>query len=53
MMPGRWREVTAIFHTALARDAATRGAYLAETCRDDASLRADVDALLAAHDEAE
>jgi serine/threonine protein kinase len=36
----------------VARDAATGGAYLAETCRDDASLRADVDALLAAHDEA-
>ncbi len=52
MMPDRWREVTEIFHTALARDAATRGAYLAETCRDDASLRADVDALLAAHDDA-
>ena len=52
MMPDRWRDVTEIFHTALARDAATRGAYLSETCRDDASLRADVDALLAAHEDA-
>jgi hypothetical protein len=30
-----------------------REAYLAETCRDDESLRADVDALLAAHADAD
>jgi serine/threonine protein kinase/Tol biopolymer transport system component len=40
--------VTAIFHDARARDVDARGAFLDEACRDDASLRADVDALLGA-----
>ena len=53
MTPDRWRQVTEIFHTALARDEAMREAYLAETCRDDASLRADVERLLAAHGDAD
>jgi Tol biopolymer transport system component len=50
--PDRWRRVTGIFHAALARDAAARDVFLREACRSDASLRADVDILLAAHVEA-
>jgi serine/threonine-protein kinase len=48
----RWHRVTEIFHAALARDAATRDAFVAESCRDDPSLRTEVQALLAAHSDA-
>ncbi len=51
MTPERWRRVTEIFHAALARTPAARAAFLDETCRDVA-LRADVEALLAAHEHA-
>ena len=47
MTPERWRRVTEIVHAALARTPAARAAFLDETCHDN-SLRADVDALLAA-----
>jgi serine/threonine protein kinase len=47
------RQVTGIFDAALARDAGAREAYLAEACLGDATLRADVDRLLAAHHDAE
>jgi len=50
--PDRWRQVTEIFHAALARDVGTREAFLADACRGDPSLRAEVDALVAAHGEA-
>ncbi len=47
------RRVETIFHAARTRDAgAERDAYLDGACGDDADLRARVDALLAAHDEA-
>jgi serine/threonine-protein kinase len=48
MTPERWQQVTAIFHAARTRDAAAREGFLAEACRGDASLRKDVDAILAA-----
>jgi Tol biopolymer transport system component len=47
MDPERWRRVTEIFHAALARDSGQRAAFVAEACGTDATLRADVDALLA------
>ena len=52
MTPDRWRQVTEIFHAALARDAAARDAFLRDACQDDPSLRDDVDALIAAHGDA-
>src|SRR5687768_10594883 len=52
MTPQRWQEITDIFHAAVARDAATRAAFLDEACKHDPSLRPEVDALVAAHDEA-
>src|SRR5688500_14148944 len=52
MTPERWRQVTDIFHAALARDAEVRATYLADACQGDAALRAEVDALLAGHEEA-
>jgi hypothetical protein len=49
MTPERWRQVTEVFHTALARHAAARAAYLDHACADDRALRDEVDAMLAAH----
>ena len=52
MTPDRWRVVTDLFNAALARDGVERGAFVAGACKDDPSLREDVEALLAAHQEA-
>jgi GAF domain-containing protein len=49
LTPERWRQITATFHAALTRDPATRDEFLAEACAADPDLRAEVDALLAAH----
>ena len=49
MTPDRWRQVTEIFHAALARDAGARDAFLRDACQGDSSLRDEVDALVAAH----
>jgi serine/threonine protein kinase/Tol biopolymer transport system component len=48
----RWRQVTEIFHAALASDPARRAAFLAAACGDDAVLRAEVEVLVAAYHEA-
>jgi eukaryotic-like serine/threonine-protein kinase len=47
--PERWRQVTEVFHAALARDTAARQPFLDQACGDDAALRQEVDAMLAAH----
>ena len=52
MTPERWRQVTGVFHGALAREAANRGAFLDQVCAEDLGLRAEVDAMLAAHRDA-
>src|SRR5215471_5699313 len=49
MTPERWRQITDIFHAAIAHDAARRDTFLAEACGDDRGLRADVESLMAAH----
>ena len=43
-----WKKIQEVFQTALLTE--DRSAYLAETCRNDAGLRAEVEALLAAHE---
>ena len=48
--PDRWRQVTEIFHAALARGATSREAFLSDACKGDAALRNEVDALIAAND---
>ena len=48
MTPERWRAITEIFHGAIARAAPDREIYLAAACQTDPSLRADVDAMIAA-----
>jgi serine/threonine protein kinase len=51
--PERWRQVTNVFHAALAqRDPLARAAVLDEACGGDATLRGEVEALLAADREA-
>jgi len=47
MNPDRWRQVADVYESALEREPAARGAFLAETCRDDADLRREVESLLA------
>ena len=49
MTPERWRQVTEVFHAALARDASARASYLDQACAGDRALRDEVDAMLAAH----
>src|SRR5262245_57444833 len=48
MTPERWRQVTAVFHEALTRDAPDRPLYLDEACANDAALRSEVEAMLSA-----
>ncbi|HEY7510017.1 MAG TPA: serine/threonine-protein kinase, partial [Vicinamibacteria bacterium] len=52
MTPERWRQVTEVFHAALAREAATRGELLDQRCAGDPDLRAEVEQMLAAHRDA-
>jgi eukaryotic-like serine/threonine-protein kinase len=49
MTPERWRQVTEVFHAARSCDAAVRASYLEHACAGDGALRAEVDAMLAAH----
>ncbi len=49
MTPARWHEVTALFHAALAREPEVRAAFVDQACAADPTLRAEVDAMLAAH----
>jgi serine/threonine protein kinase len=52
MTPERWRQITGVFHTARLRDWAERRSFLDQACAGDEALRAEVDAMLAAHDSA-
>ena len=49
----RWRVATGVFHAALEHPPGRRLAFLAEACREDESLRADVEALLAGDERAD
>jgi serine/threonine protein kinase/Tol biopolymer transport system component len=46
MHPDRWRQVAEVYDAALDREPGARAAFLAETCRDDADLRREVESLL-------
>ena len=52
MTPERWRQITEIFHAALARESDRQMAFLTDACGGDASLRREVDALIAGHHQA-
>src|SRR5262245_16113019 len=46
MTDERWRRVEALYHAALARDEASRTAFLADECAGDDALRHEVESLL-------
>jgi serine/threonine protein kinase/Flp pilus assembly protein TadD len=50
MDPERWKRVDEIFHAALDRDTSARARYLRDTCKDDDSLRIEVEALIASYE---
>src|SRR5260221_9561028 len=52
MKPEHWQQLDQLFHSALQHEPAERAAFLEEACAGDESLRKQVEALLAAHDEA-
>ena len=52
MTPERWQQIEELFHTVSAHPAAERAAFLDRACTGDESLRAEVERLLASHDEA-
>ena len=45
--PERWRQITEIFHAALARDARERTAFLADACAGDEGMRSEIESMLA------
>jgi serine/threonine-protein kinase len=52
MEPHRWQQVRSLFQAALVAEPAHRTAHLAAACGGDAELRAEVESLLAAYQEA-
>jgi serine/threonine protein kinase/Tfp pilus assembly protein PilF len=52
MTPERWREVTTLFHRALALEEPRRASFIADACGGDDSLRDEVAALIDAHQRA-
>ena len=52
MDPERYRKAGDLYHRALALTPERRTTFLEQACGDDADLRAEVDSLLAAHEQA-
>ena len=52
MKSERWHQITEMFHAARERDPGRREAFLADACREDATLRREVEAMLHGHDDA-
>ena len=48
----KWQRAKELFGSALDHDPAQRSAFLSQACGGDEALRQEVEALLAAHDEA-
>ncbi len=46
MLPERWRQVEELYHAALARAPAERGAYLDDACAGDDAMRREIEELL-------
>jgi eukaryotic-like serine/threonine-protein kinase len=45
----RWKQIDEIFHQALEYEPPARDAYLTEACKEDESLRAEIEALIESH----
>src|SRR5206468_331886 len=52
MKPERWQKINFLFHSALEREPGQRAAFLDRACDGDESLRKEVEAFIAAHDQA-
>jgi serine/threonine protein kinase len=52
LTPERWNQVKQLFHQALELDEGQRADFLDRACRDDESLRREVDLLITGHDRA-
>src|ERR1700674_825974 len=52
MDPQRWQQIDQLFHSALERNGGERATFLAQACVGDESLRREVEALLASHQQA-
>jgi serine/threonine protein kinase/Tol biopolymer transport system component len=52
MTPERWRQIKSLFYAVETRDASAQQVFLQNACSNDPSLRAEVEALLAAQREA-
>ncbi|HEY8188520.1 MAG TPA: hypothetical protein VIF64_20795, partial [Pyrinomonadaceae bacterium] len=52
MKPEQWQEINFLFHSALEREPGQRAAFLDRACNGDESLRKEVEAFIAAHDQA-
>ena len=52
MKPEQWEEINLLFHSALQREPSQRAAFLDRACAGDESLRKEVEAFIAAHDQA-
>ncbi|HSE40802.1 MAG TPA: protein kinase, partial [Acidobacteriota bacterium] len=50
MDPERWKRIDEIFHAALDRNSSARETYLLAACKGDDSLRSEVEALIASHE---
>jgi len=53
MQPERWQQIDQLFHLALAQEANGRARFLAKECVGDDSLRTEVEALIASHEQAQ
>ena len=53
MQPDRWQQIDQLFHLALAQEPNRRVTFLEEKCAGDKTLRSEVEALLASHEQAE
>ncbi|MCA1626900.1 MAG: serine/threonine protein kinase, partial [Acidobacteria bacterium] len=53
MTPERWQQINQLFHSALAHERGQRAAFLARACAGDEALRAEVESLVASHEQAE
>jgi serine/threonine protein kinase len=53
MTPERWQRIKELFHAALARGPVERAAYLDGACDGDLSLKAEIESLIASHEDSE
>ena len=53
MKPERWQQIDRLFHAVLATEPAQRADFLDNACRDDASLRTEIESLISSHQQSE